>query len=154
MYYANYNESTGEILGFYSDEIHKEIPTPHIELTDEEWQQAVNGSYRIINGVLTAYVPEITTADKIMQAQAEYGAKFAELRKQYAVAELNDNAESMEAIKGKNIVLKNDFINYIAWLKGEAPRDTGAAPEVEDYCPICGSALSNNVCPQCRYRKL
>lgn len=153
MYYANYDESTGEILGFYSDEIHKEIPAPHIHLTNEEWQQAVNGSYRIVNGALTAYVPEITTADKILQAQSEYGAKFARLQKQYAVAELNDNAESMEAIKAENMSLISDFNNYIAWLKGEAKRDVGDT-EIKEYCPICGSLLSNNVCTQCRWRKL
>jgi hypothetical protein len=50
MYYGHYNEK-GEYLGFYSDDIHQEIPEPNLELTEKEWQQAINGSYKVIKGV-------------------------------------------------------------------------------------------------------
>jgi len=42
MKYAHYNQETGEILGFYSKNIHEIIPEPAIELTEEEWQNALN----------------------------------------------------------------------------------------------------------------
>ena len=40
MKYANINENN-KILGWYSDDIHSEIPTPNIEVTDEVWQEAL-----------------------------------------------------------------------------------------------------------------
>ena len=42
MKYAPLEEYTNKILGWYSDEIHSEIPTPNIEVTDEVWQEAIN----------------------------------------------------------------------------------------------------------------
>ena len=31
-----------KILGWYRDDIHSDIPTPNIEVTDEVWQEAIN----------------------------------------------------------------------------------------------------------------
>ncbi len=42
MKYAHLEENTNKLLGWYSDEIHSEIPTPNIEVTDEVWQEAIN----------------------------------------------------------------------------------------------------------------
>ena len=42
MKYAHLEENTNKILGWYSDDIHLEIPTPNIEVTDEVWQEAIN----------------------------------------------------------------------------------------------------------------
>ena len=42
MKYAQLEENTNKILGWYSDDIHSEIPTPNIEVTDEVWQEAIN----------------------------------------------------------------------------------------------------------------
>ena len=42
MKYAHLEENTNKILGWYSDDIHSEIPTPNIEVTDEVWQEALN----------------------------------------------------------------------------------------------------------------
>lgn len=51
MKYVSYEKTTGKILGYYDDKIHKEIPTPKLELTQEEWQTAVdmNANYIDIN---------------------------------------------------------------------------------------------------------
>lgn len=41
-YYAYYDAITGNILGFFSDEIHGDnIPDPNIEITEKEWHDAV-----------------------------------------------------------------------------------------------------------------
>lgn len=40
MKYAHIENN--KILGWYSDDIHSEIPTPNIEVTDEVWQEAIN----------------------------------------------------------------------------------------------------------------
>ena len=39
MKYANIENENNKILGWYSDDIHSEIPTPNIEVTDEVWQE-------------------------------------------------------------------------------------------------------------------
>ncbi|WP_103612424.1 hypothetical protein [Campylobacter concisus] len=41
MKYANYDEKTNEILGFYDDNIHETIPTPNVKISDDEWQEAL-----------------------------------------------------------------------------------------------------------------
>ena len=42
MKYANIEQNTNKLLGWYDKEIHLEIPTPSIEVTDEVWQEALN----------------------------------------------------------------------------------------------------------------
>ena len=42
MKYANIENGTNKLLGWYTKEIHSKIPTPNIEVTDEVWQEALN----------------------------------------------------------------------------------------------------------------
>ena len=42
MKYVHLEENTNKILGWYDLEIHSEIPTPNIEVTDKVWQEAIN----------------------------------------------------------------------------------------------------------------
>ena len=42
MKYANIENRTNKLLGWYTKEIHSKIPTPNIEVTDEVWQEALN----------------------------------------------------------------------------------------------------------------
>lgn len=42
MKYANIENGTNKLLGWYDNGIHLEIPTPNIEVTDEVWQEALN----------------------------------------------------------------------------------------------------------------
>ena len=56
MYYGNYDQN-GKYIGFFLTEIHGDnIPTPNIELTEQQWQQALTGDWQVINGQHT-YVP-------------------------------------------------------------------------------------------------
>lgn len=48
-YRATYNQN-GEYTGFYVEGIHENIPKPNIELTEEEWQQALSKNYKVIDG--------------------------------------------------------------------------------------------------------
>ena len=51
IYYATFNE-TGDYTGFYTEELHGDnIPTPNVELTVEQWQEATTGKYKLIDGV-------------------------------------------------------------------------------------------------------
>lgn len=53
-YFGHYNEN-GEYTAFYNDDLHKleNIPTPYIELTEQQWSQAVSEKCRVVNGVHT-----------------------------------------------------------------------------------------------------
>ena len=42
MKYVHLEENTNKILGWYSDDIHTNIPTPNIEVTEKVWQEALN----------------------------------------------------------------------------------------------------------------
>ena len=42
MKYAHLEKDTNKLLGWYADDIHSEIPTPNIEVSDEVWQDALN----------------------------------------------------------------------------------------------------------------
>jgi hypothetical protein len=53
VYYATFNEN-GNYTGFYTKEIHGDnIPTPNVELTEEQWQEATTGRYKLVDGVHT-----------------------------------------------------------------------------------------------------
>jgi hypothetical protein len=53
IYYATFNE-TGDYIGFYTKEIHGDnIPTPNVELTEAQWQEATTGRYKLVDGVHT-----------------------------------------------------------------------------------------------------
>jgi hypothetical protein len=66
---AHYNQSTGEILGFYETEIHNEIPEPVLDLTEAEWEAAVNSRHKVVNGALVQDPVILTYVDK---RSAEY----------------------------------------------------------------------------------
>jgi len=65
MYKGTYNEN-GEYTGFYVEGIHENIPKPNIELTEEEWQQALSKNYKVINGK-HAYAVFIQSQDVILE---------------------------------------------------------------------------------------
>jgi hypothetical protein len=50
MKHAHYDQTTGDVIGFYSDDIHDVIPQPSVELTDEEWGNLLGRHLRYING--------------------------------------------------------------------------------------------------------
>lgn len=54
MKYLAYKEDTGKFNGWYDDAVHKTIPTPNIQVTEEEYQShyttMVNGKELIVSG--------------------------------------------------------------------------------------------------------
>ena len=42
MKYVHLEKDTNKILGWYSDDIHSNIPTPNIEVTEKVWQEALS----------------------------------------------------------------------------------------------------------------
>jgi hypothetical protein len=64
--YLNY-DSTGNILGFYSDDVHSVIPTPNIKITNEQWQDCLSnpGRRKIENGKIVECEIVQTDAEKL-----------------------------------------------------------------------------------------
>ena len=75
MKYANIENGTNKLLGWYSDDIHSDIPTPNIEVTDEVWQEAININANCYeNGEFI--VKDFRTAEEIEQeTQAQFRAE-------------------------------------------------------------------------------
>lgn len=65
MYKLHYDNSTGEILGFYVESLHKNIPVPNIEITKEQHKNYFNQPYyKVINDELVfAGKPEVELAE-------------------------------------------------------------------------------------------
>ena len=159
MYYANYDENTGEILGFYVDGIHEVIPSPNIELTEEQWQQAVMGTYRVIDGALQEYLPneELTTEQKIAKFQKKYSLKLNSVREQFALAEVTGNEQNISRLKSEYADLLAEFRRGVEGLYAgdeplEAEDNYGNTPG--GYCEFCGEALTYGVCNNCKWEKI
>ena len=59
MKYVNYDKKTNEILGYYDSEIHKNIPTPSIEISDEQWARAISDGATHVNPETKAFSTKI-----------------------------------------------------------------------------------------------
>lgn len=95
MKYAHYNKETNEILGFYDDEIHSDIPKPNIKITDEQWKEAISaGANYAGNNKLIYKQKEPSAEDK----------KLAEL------AELEDQIKEAEDDIRRAILIGNDSV--------------------------------------------
>ena len=87
-YYAHYDAENGRILGFYTPDIHSEIPTPNLELSIEDWQRALGGGLIVQDGALVeAPRPEPTLAQRIAALTREYEPQFKELREAWVAVQ-------------------------------------------------------------------
>ena len=88
MKYCHYEKESGKILGYYDKEIHTEIPSPSIEISDEIWQNAINNSHNCVNENGTTELKDFRTAEEIAYLESlpnteeldkmEYQAKLIE----------------------------------------------------------------------------
>lgn len=68
MKYAHYDIESNRIIGYYADEIHETIPVPNIQISEEEWLQAINIQANIVeNGKLVnkQIKPEVTSLEEL-----------------------------------------------------------------------------------------
>ena len=57
-------DNNGQILGWYDQEIHTDIPEPNVEVSEEVWQNAINSSHNTIIDGVTSQVDHRTDAQK------------------------------------------------------------------------------------------
>ena len=71
MKYAHI-DSNNFLLGWYATELHSNIPTPNVEISDSVWQNAINnGHNHVTNSGVTSYVDPRTLAEREAEARAE-----------------------------------------------------------------------------------
>ena len=63
MKYAHI-DNNGQILGWYEDEIHSDIPEPNVQVSEEVWQNALDSSHNTIIGGVTSQVDHRTDEQK------------------------------------------------------------------------------------------
>ena len=99
MKYAHYDKNTKRLLGYYDDEIHNDIPEPNIEISDEEWREALNKNANSVD-VKNQKLVRVEVEQEIDEKERE----LAELEAQIKECE-NDIRRAL--IIGNTAVLEN-----------------------------------------------
>jgi predicted HAD superfamily phosphohydrolase len=85
MKYAHYNTTTNKLLGWYDDTIHTTIPTPTIEVSETEWQTAIDKGYNAIDiETNKLYKKDFRTLSDLQET------KLREIRSDYTKANESD----------------------------------------------------------------
>ena len=66
--YAHIN-SDNILQGWYDSEMHTTIPTPNIEVTNEQWQNSINNNHNKINSDGSSEFVDTETAEQKAEAQ-------------------------------------------------------------------------------------
>lgn len=114
MKYANYDEKTNEILGFYDDNIHLIIPTPSIKISDDEWQEALQiGANYIEKGKPTKQEIEI---DEYTKQLSEIQAEIAECENHIRHALIIGNTAVLESLRAeyKELIAESERLNTMS----------------------------------------
>lgn len=123
MKYANYDEKTNEILGFYDDNIHETIPTPNVKISDDEWQEALRiGANYIEKGKPTKQEIEINEHTKQL-AQLEADIKECEDDIKHAL--IIGNTAVLETLRTeyKELIAERERLNTKTEPTTVAPTD-------------------------------
>lgn len=78
MKIAHINENN-KLLGWYDVEIHDVIPTPNIEVTDEQWQEAIDNGHNKVNEDGTTELFDFRTNEEIEEQELQ--SKINEAKK-------------------------------------------------------------------------
>ena len=154
MYYVNYDEESGEILGIYpTDFSYEDVPDPKIEISEAEWEQLGEGYWLVKNRKLVqamytdgeGWQAVDSSDDDSTGLQGEYASKFASLQKSYTGA-LILNDTSMQAD------IKRDYKRLLAEFR-EVQGSYEPDDSEHEHCEICGAILQGVECPNCHWRQ-
>ena len=123
MKYANYDEKTNEILGFYDDNIHETIPTPNVKISDDEWQEALRiGANYIEKGKPTKQEIEI---DEHTKQLAQLEADIKECEDDIKHALIIGNTAVLETLRTeyKELIAERERLNTKTEPTTVAPTD-------------------------------
>ena len=117
MIKVNYDSTTGEIKGFYPDDVgYVSIPEPHIEIDEIAHRDCINHQglrkVDIATQKIVEYVPEIaepTKDEKVAALDAVYQPQFTALAQGVGLATLDGNEATLANIKEDYVVLKTEY---------------------------------------------
>ena len=117
MIKVNYDKETGEIKGFYPDDIgYANIPEPHIEIDETAHQDCISHQglrkVDIATQKIVEYIPEVvepTREEKIAALDAVYQPQFTALAQALGLASLDANAAVIDGVKADYAALKSEY---------------------------------------------
>jgi len=94
--YAHIN-SDNILQGWYDSEMHTTIPTPNIEVTNEQWQNSINNNHNKINSDGSSEFVDTETAEQKAEAQNRINKKASGKQK---LKDLGLDDEEIKALIG------------------------------------------------------
>ena len=120
MKYVHFKKETNEILGYYDDEIHENIPTPNFEISNDAWRQALSENANIAD----------VKNQKLVRVEVEQEKdELAELDK--AIKEVEDDIRRAILI-GNDAVLPELREEYKKLLAEKQTLEKGSENEKEN----------------------
>lgn len=113
-------DANDKLLGWYDDSIHDTIPTPNIEVTDEQWQIAVDAGHNKVNADGTTEAFDYRTAEEVFAE--DMSAWKASRRNAVRNIEVTYNAvvyqgdEESQTRMARAIVALPDDVTTIDWV--------------------------------------
>jgi len=94
--YAHIN-SDNILQGWYDSEMHTTIPTPNIEVTNEQWQNSINNNHNKINSDGSSEFVDTETAEQKAEAQNRINKKASGKQK---LKDLGLDDDEIKALTG------------------------------------------------------
>ena len=121
MIKVNYDAETGEIKGFYPDNIsYASIPEPYVEIDESTHQDCINHQglrkVDLATQKIVEYVPEIvepTREEKLAALDAVYQPQFVILAQALGLATLDANQTVVDGVKADYAALKTEYQSKI-----------------------------------------
>ncbi len=85
------------LQGWYDSEIHTTIPTPNIEVTNEQWQNSLNNNHNKINNDGSSEFVDTETAEQKAEAQDRINKKASGKQK---LKDLGLDDDEIKALTG------------------------------------------------------
>ena len=153
MYYVNYDEDTGTIIGIYPASYNPdEVPEPKITITDEQYNVLGEDYYIVVDGALVkegegqeTHPSSDNTDTAVKDLQADYVDTLEKLKDASVAATIMD-ADTTDIQSDYRALLSDFTRKAIDIEEGASSITTG------EYCAMCGTLLVDGVCPNCRWR--
>ena len=165
-YYAHYDENSNELMGFYNDEIHSTIPEPAVQITEEQWENALN-TLNSSGGTKKCYiqkeadqgilffvdVPEPLIVNSNINLQDRYISRLNTIQNAFVKANLSGNWTAMTSAQGDYGAVLAEFRILLKEFKDGVSESAITNPYVENvYCPVCGNIFDTEECSNCGFQ--
>lgn len=151
MKYAHINENN-QILGWYDKEIHTLIPTQNIEVSDEQWKNAIDNGHNKVNEDGSTELFDFRTEEE--KAQQLLAEQRVEIKRQLSVLTVTSykgnvfDANNQARLDMQNAITASDFLgitetywrmaNDVEVLIGLDELKEALALSIQEYARIKG----------------